>query len=70
MTEETYALRARVTNLDLGILAGDILSVNKADTAEPGQLIIADTGDAWTVCRFVPGMLVRGIVLEVAGSRG
>lgn len=69
MTETKFVLRARETNLEHGILAGDHIVAEKQDTAEPGQLVVALVDDAATVRRFVPGLKVTGLVLEVAGRR-
>ena len=65
-----YLLRAREANLELGILAGDHLVAEKADSAEPGQIVVALVDEAATVRRFEPGVQVMGRVLEVFGKRG
>lgn len=67
---DTYVLRAREANLDLGILAGDQIAAEKTDTAEPGDLVVALIDETATVRRFEPGMQVMGRVLEVFGKRG
>lgn len=66
MAEEAFVIRASVPYLDLGILAGDLLTVARADSAVAGEIVVADVGGEWSVRRFVPGVLVKGRLLEVA----
>lgn len=48
-----YFLRVKGDSMiDAGILDGDLLGVRKADTAEPGQIIVARIGSEVTVKRF------------------
>lgn len=67
---EAFVIRAGVAYLELGILAGDLLTVARADSAEDGQIVVADLGESWTVMRFEPGVLVKGRLLEVARRVG
>lgn len=65
-----FTVRAAVDRLDVGVLAGDLVSVERAGSAEPGVLVVALVAGVGTVKRCEPGDDVQGRVLEVAGRRG